>query len=250
MKLKVISFNILCGNISNGHTIIERAPRLAEAITPYCADVMGLQEYTHRWEPHISKYFGDEYEIYNVYRDSVQLESTPILWRKDKFELIEKGCYWLSDTPEVMSMGWDELGYKRTCLYAILEDKETKQRFNFMNTHFGFGDDGQVKSAKLLIELAKKLSSYPTFVTGDFNAIPTAPAYSAMTEYFTDANAVTAKDFDATYHGFDPEQNKDEHIDYCFADSAITPVYQNVIRDTFEGKYPSDHYGIYTELEI
>ena len=81
----------------------------------------------------------DKYDIFNKYRSESNLESTPILWKKDKFECLKTGYFWLSDTPEVESRGWDELyNCYRICVYAILKEKATGKTFNFMNTHFGF----------------------------------------------------------------------------------------------------------------
>ena len=85
------------------------------------------------------------------------MESSPILWKKDKFELLDKGNFWLSDTPEVESRGWDELyNCWRMCEYVILKHIESGKIFTHMNTHYGFGDNGQVKSSKLIYEYSQK----------------------------------------------------------------------------------------------
>lgn len=252
MKLNIISFNIRCCDDENGYSIEERAPRLSTVISYYDADVIGFQEYRPAWEEHINKYFGDRYEIFNKYRsETIDIESSPILWRKDKFECVKTGYFWLSDTPEIESRGWDEVyNCFRMCVYVILLDKKSNKYFTFMNTHFGFGDKGQIKSVKLIEEYSKKISSYPTFIVGDFNMKPDSPAYALMSEIFTDVNAVTTKDMRATYHGYNPEKFLAEHIDYCFINEAIKPVKQNIIDDVVDGMFPSDHYGLYIELEL
>ena len=174
-----------------------------------------------------------------------------MLWKKDKFECIEKGHFWLSDTPEVESRGWDELyNCYRVCLFAILKDKGTGEIFNVMNTHFGFGDKGQEDSAKLIFEYSKKISAYKTFVVGDFNMNPDSKGYAAMIKGFRDLNTLTANDKGTTYHGYNPEEIACEHIDYCFIDENIIPINQTIMRDSFDGKYPSDHFGLFIELEI
>ena len=121
MKLKVISFNIRCLDDKDGHSVKERAPRLRKVIEPYAPDVMGFQEYTPLWESHIEEQFGEEYGMFNKYRATTGwIESAPILWRKDKFELVQSGYFWLSDTPEVESRGWDSLPHNRMCEYVVL----------------------------------------------------------------------------------------------------------------------------------
>lgn len=251
MELKVISFNIRCCDDKDGHAISERAPRLAAVTLPIDADVIGLQEYRPKWEEHIEKIFGGKYEIFNKYRSTDNPESAPILWKKDKFELVDKGYFWLSDTPEVESRGWDErFNCHRICEYVILRPKDGGDPFTFMNTHFGFGDGGQTKSARLIYDYSRRISSYPTFVTGDFNMKPDSAGYAEMTRYFTDVNAVTAQSKKSTFHGYAPETRPDSHIDYCFAGEGVTPISWELIDGTVDGRYPSDHYGLNITLKI
>ena len=253
MELKVISFNIRCCDDVNGNSIEERAPRLNEVISHYDVDLIGLQEYRPQWEKPIKKYFGDKFEIFNKYRSTtIDIESSPILWRKDKFECLKTGYFWLSDTPEVESRGWDELyNCFRMCVYVILRERKSNKVFTFMNTHFGFGDNGQTKSVELIDEYSKKISSYPTFIVGDFNMTPDAVAYAIMSKKFADVNAVTDNDLRTTYHGYNPDSiTKNEHIDYCFVNNQIKPISQKLIDDTVDGMFPSDHYGLYIKIEI
>ncbi len=251
MELKIISFNIRCCDDEGGHTISERAPRLASVTVPLDADVIGFQEYRPKWEEHVEKYYSDTYEIFNKYRSTEKPESSPILWKRDKFELLGKGCFWLSDTPEVESRGWDErFNCPRICEYVILKPTDDGEPFVFMNTHFGFGDGCQTKSARLIYDYSKKISDYPTFVTGDFNMCPDSAGYAEITKYFTDVNAVTAKSSSATFHGYAPEKHMNSHIDYCFVDEKIKPLSWELIDGTVDGKYPSDHYGLSIKVEI
>ena len=251
MELKVISFNIRCTDDKDGNSIPERAPRLSDIISRYDVDLIGFQEYVPQWEEFIKKDFGDKFDIFNKYRAVTNLESAPILWNKEKFECIKTGYFWLSDTPEGESKGWDEkYDCYRICSYVVLKERKSEKKFAFMNTHFGFGDTGQIKSVKLIYDYSKEISPYPTFVTGDFNMRPETPAYKVMSELFTDVNAVTSNDLRQTYHGYNPENFKDAHIDYCFVDKTIKPISQKLIDDLSEGMFPSDHYGLYIKIEI
>ncbi len=251
MLTKVISFNIRYCDDKDGNSIAERAPRLAKVCEPFDADVIGFQEYTEPWVEEIIEHFGDKYEIFNKWRAESNHEAATILWKKNKFECLDRGYFWLSDTPEVESRGWDErFNCYRICQWAILEEKASGKRFTFMNTHYGFGDKGQSDSCNLIYNYSKKISTYPTFVTGDFNMNPKSVGYSEMTKLFTDVNAVTLNDLGDTFHNYDPSVFRDEHIDYCFIDDKIKPVSMTVIKDTVDGKYPSDHYGLFIELDI
>ena len=117
-----------------------------------------------------------------------------------------------------------------------------------MNTHFGFGDKGQTASAALIYEYSQKISQNPTFVTGDFNMTPSSKGYAEMVKYFTDVNGATVKDRRTTYHGYGKKDN--EHIDYCFINEKIKPISLKLLDELVDGKYPSDHYGLFAELEI
>ena len=248
MELKVISFNIRCCDDEGGNSIPERAPRLAEVTKKYDADIIGFQEYTLPWEKEIEKFY-PEYDMFLKYRSVNELEAAPILWKRDKFECVDKGYFWLSDTPEVESRGWDELyNCWRMCEYVILKHIESGRCFTYMNTHYGFGDNGQIKSSKLLYEYSKKISQNPTLITGDFNMRPSAPAYAEMVKHFTDVNSVTANDRRTTYHGYGTVD--DAHIDFCFVSDKIKPLSLKLIDELVDGKYPSDHYGLFVKLDI
>lgn len=248
MELKVISFNIRCCDDKDGHSIKERAPRLAQVTRGFDADIIGFQEFTVPWEEEIAKFY-PEYDMFMKYRSVNELEAAPILWKKGMFEMLDSGYFWLSDTPEVESRGWDELyNCWRMCEYVVLKHIESGKVFTYMNTHYGFGDNGQIKSSKLIYEYSQKISKNPTFVTGDFNMFPTSLGYGEMVKHFTDVNTVTAKETRTTYHGYGKENNA--HIDYCFIDDKIKALDYKLIDEMVDGKYPSDHYGVFIKLEI
>lgn len=252
MTLNAVSFNIRYKSDKNGHSIAERAPRIESITDAFGADIIGFQEYTPAWEAEIASRYGGEYGIFVKYRDDeTDEEASPILWRLDRFELVGTEHFWLSDTPEVKSRGWDrESTCYRMCVCAVLRERKTGVEFAFLNTHFGFGTDCRQKSAQLLTERAEKYKSMPVIIVGDFNMTPDEPAYAVMTSHFTDVNAVTARETRGTYHGYDPNRVRGEHIDYVFVSEAVTPVSYRIADETFDGKFPSDHYGICVTLRV
>ena len=249
MRLKIVSFNIRCCDDPDGHSVAERAPRIADIIRETDPDLIGIQEFTPIWEEPFERMFSGKYGFLNKYRATEGwIEGGPLLWRLDRFELEDKGWFWYSDTPDVESGGWDVSGHKRICTYVRLKCKESGTEFVFMNTHFGFGDEGQVKSAELIRERVKAFGDTPYFITGDFNAKPDSPAYAALTSFMTDANA---KDLvSTTYHAYRPGSEYCAHIDYCFCGKGVTPESVMILDKTFDHKFPSDHYGLLAYLEI
>ena len=111
MSIKVMSFNICCSDGPEGHKLEECAPRVTGVLAKYDPDIIGFQEATPRWFGLLNSYINENgYEVFNMYRAESNKESTPMLWKKDRFECLDKGYFWLSDTPEVESKGWDEYG--------------------------------------------------------------------------------------------------------------------------------------------
>ncbi len=256
MELKIVSFNIRYTNDPNGHSIAERAPRLEEMILAKDPDLIGFQECRPAWWPFIRKSFLDKYDIHNIYRAFTEMESSPILWKKDKFELVDKGHFWFSDTPEVSSKGWDEIGCYRMCLWVNLKEKATGKIITYFNTHFGFGDKCQVDSAELMHEVNLKVSDYPTLLTADYNMCRENAGFKTMEKYYKDVNKATLNYASYTYHGYDEVRAQEMYetkgygaIDHCFINDGFLPRKFEVLKDTFDGKYPSDHFGTYIELE-
>ena len=172
------------------------------------------------------------------------------MWKSEKFVCKDKGYFWLSDSPWVESIGKDTYGCKRICMWVLLKEKKTDKEFYYFNTHFGFGDEDQVNSVKLIKQTADLLNAEAFIITGDFNMQLDSKAYMEMTKYYTDVNMATVRDMGTTFHNYGQEGIY-EHIDCCFINSkTISPIDSKVIYDTIDGKYPSDHYGIYFELNI
>ena len=79
---------------------------------------------------------------------------------------------------------------------------------------------------------------------------PDSLGYQEMTKYFTDVNTVTANYKGITYHVYNPEKHSTEHIDYCFINDKVSALSYSLLNKTFDGKFPSDHYGLNIELEL
>lgn len=249
MNLNVVSFNIWCMDAPEGNAIALRAPRLQAVIAPCQPDLIGFQEATPTWMEFLTGLYGETFEIYNVHRGLGSTESTPIAWNRERFLCQDKGNLWFSDTPEEESQGWDSLYHcPRIFTWAKLQEKATGEEFCFINTHFGFGDECQRKSAGMLIDFAKQMGC-PCVITGDFNMEIDSVGYREMTRYFADVNAITVNDLGPTFHGFDEKQHG-EHIDYCFVTNTAQPQAFRVIRDRVEEQYPSDHYGLFAALSL
>ena len=246
--IKVVSFNVLCGGTEE-NAISERAPRLKEVLAKYDPDLVGFQEATEKWLPYFEEYYGADYEIFNYWRKESNHESTPMMWRKDRFECLEKGYFWFSDIPDVeFGKTWDTWNCNRICMWAKLRDKQSGEVIHFFNTHYGFGDENQVKSGELLLKHIEAFKAERVVLTADFNMDPGSVGYKKLTTRLIDVN--TENNPRNTFHGFGPFEGRCR-IDFCFVTpGTIIPSNYKVIDDLVDGKYPSDHFGVYTELEV
>lgn len=248
--LKVVSFNLRCANDPNGYSIDERAPRLKAILKNYDADLYGFQEVVPCWMEHLTADYGAEYEIFNKYRAEHNLEATPIMWRKSRFECLDKGYFWLSDTPDVESQGWDSWGCYRICLWVKLYDKQDGNTFVFFNTHYGFSDPCQIASGNLILEHMRVMGTDAAILTADFNMRPESAGYKVLAEKLVDVNMATVKDLRTTFHGYHPEE-KNSLIDFCFVTpETVDCITSKRMDDTVDGMFPSDHFGVYSEVQI
>ena len=248
MELKILSFNIRCANDPDGHSIEERAPRVRRILDTVRADIIGIQEYRDRWEPYWDAARPEGYRELKI--DRGDGEGLVLFWRPERLECLDKGHFWFADDPTKGDTAWDEKYHKpRICGWCVFRERESGKIFTYMNLHYGFGAEGHLKNARLLGEYAKKLGDHPTVITGDFNMRPETPGYGAMAAQFTDVNAATAREETLTYHGYGkPELAM--LLDYCFVSSRVQPLGYRVLMDTFQGKYPSDHYPIEMRVGI
>ncbi len=247
--MKMITFNIRCSDDPDGHSIVERAPRLKKILEKCDADVVGVQEVRQQWKDILERDYAEDYEIYTQFRSKDKnREGCALLWRKGKFTLLDKGCFWFSKTPWVESLGDDCLYHlNRICQWVQLQEKETGEVSTCLNLHFGFGDTYQVESVTTVRQTVEALQAKRAVIMGDFNMVPDAPGYREMAGSFTDCNAVTQRYSGNTFHNY--QRGGGMHIDYCFVNKGFLPKSWQLLDETFEGKYPSDHYGILTELE-
>ncbi|MBQ6823203.1 MAG: endonuclease/exonuclease/phosphatase family protein [Clostridia bacterium] len=248
--MKVISFNIRCANDKDGHSVAERAPRVKALIEKYDPDLIGFQEVVPRWMEHIPADYTDTYELFHKYRDEVtDIEGCSMLWKKDKFECLDKGYFWYSETPDIPSKGWCTWGHYRMCMWAKLKNLENGTVFHFFNTHFGFGDQCHVDSVRLIREHIRHLGAKAVVLTGDFNMTQDRVGYREITKFLSDANKLTANDISVTCHGYNPDRTGIP-IDFVFVTpDTMKPTYYHKMDERFDGKFPSDHYGIYCEIE-
>ncbi len=187
-------------------------------------------------------------------------EYSVILYKKDRFNEIESGNFWLSETPEVVgSLGWDG-ACERIATWAILEDISSKKQFFFINTHLDHvGKVARQEGVTLLLDRATTLSKgLPIIMTGDFNATPDSDVIKHVTDVSNPEHLLHTKDIaveksgtEWTFHGFGrvPVERR-EFIDYVFVSKDIKVAKHSVLPEKLDGKFISDHSVVVAQIEI
>jgi len=249
--MKILGYNVRCCDDPNGHSIKERGPRILDIIKDYDPDICGFQEVIPAWMVELAA-LDDRFDHLLQYRDPKNLEGTPIFWRKDRFELLDSQSFWLSETPAVPSTGWNAY-LPRICCYVALKEKKSGKVIHYFNTHFDFNNWCQRESAQTIIRRAFALGEKANVVcTADFNFFPDSNGYHSMCSFFEDVRMKVAPDNkQQTINEYKEVIRPEFIIDYCFYHGkGLTPEKYEVITRRYDGKYPSDHYGMYYEFEV
>lgn len=189
-----------------------------------------------------------EYDYIGVGRDDGKRkgEFMSIFYKKDEVELIDGGTFWLSQTPDQVTKGWDAACF-RTCTWTILKKKDTGKKFVYLNTHLDHkGQEARKESIKLIVAKAEELTGgkLPVFITADFNSPTTNEIFKPMQEAMLDARVeapVTDERGTLNCWGTTPPGVVIDHIFFRGAEAQKFEV----LRDKDYGApYVSDHYPV------
>lgn len=256
--LKLITYNIRLQTESDGaNSWTNRKDFLTGQLKFYGPDIFGVQEALPQQVIDLANSFPD-FGVVGTGRDGFgKGESSNIFYRSSRFNLIDSGTFWLSDTPGKISKGWDA-ALNRVCTYALLKDKRTKKTFWVFNTHLDhIGELARTKSLELILHTIDSLNKKkcPAFLMGDFNSEPQSARIGALREKMNDTRLVSeAPPFgpEGTFNGFKHDQPVKNLIDYIFVSksSGIRVLKYAILSDSKDLRYPSDHLPVYVEVTI
>ena len=251
-ELKVISYNIRMGSANDGtNSWVYRCGGTIEMLEDQKPDVFGVQEALGDQIDFIKEF--TDYKCVGVGRDDGKKagEYMAIFWNKKTVKLVDWGTFWLSETPEEPSMGWDA-ACKRTATWALMKDKRTGKRFYFVNTHLDHvGVEARKNGLKLIVDRIAEINpeGYPMVLTGDFNIKPTAPELTELDTRMKSARKYAAQtDSHATFNNWG-KAKADEIIDYIYYSGFSSCLeYQTITKKYYDRKFISDHYPISARL--
>lgn len=251
---KLITYNIRYNNPMDGENAWDiRKEKLTEMLNFYEADILGIQEGLLNQVLFIDSCLPN-YQHLGIGRDDGKTkgEYSAIYYKKDKFDVLKTATFWLSETPDTVSKGWDA-ACLRICTYALLKDKKTQNKFWVFNTHFDhIGENAQKNSAALIIKKITELNkeNYAVVLCGDFNMTPEKAAIKQISTKLNDSKILYKGNRDeneGTFNAFDFSKPVTERIDYLFVNKFKVLKYR-VLTDSYQCKYLSDHLPVYTEV--
>lgn len=185
----------------------------------------------------------------------------PVFYRTDKFEVLDKGSFWYSETPATPgSKGWDSYS-PRMCNWVHFRIRENGREFYHFNSHFDhIGTTARAESAKLLVAKVREIAGdKPAFCTGDFNSNQNTEPYKAiagsgiLADSYTRCPAKTNANW-PTYNGYKyisaPPANA-SRIDHIFITPKDSKVASwRIVNSSYNQKYPSDHFPVVIEWSL
>ena len=254
--LKVMTYNL-----KNGSPSAERKENTINDIAAYMPDTIGTQETHLKWinaltgSPLLSDYelvgeqrYGDEEP-----RTANDNEASAILYRKSKFNLLDSGTYWLSETPEVVNSKLEGSKYVRIMTYVVLERKSDGVKFVHVNTHLNTTPALNLRQVEIMVSLVNekvysKFGKLPTYYTGDFNADPSSENQDGY-KYLISTGTVNARDIAEITSNENTIKNGGM-IDHCIVTKGDFLVTFFDVGDEKPDADTSNHFPVYAEMYI
>lgn len=254
---RVMTYNLRLDTDSDGENRWNaRKALLANQVLFYEPDFMGVQEALPQQMHYLDSTL-TAYDYIGVGRDDGKNkgEHSAIFYNKEKFKLLQQSTFWLSQTPDKPSLGWDA-ACNRVCTYGLFENVKTKQKFWLFNTHFDhIGTVARMESAKMILEKIKTVNkqNLPFVLTGDFNLTEDNESIKRIVTELDDSKKVAklVHGPDGTWNAFDFCTAVKDRIDYIFVPKkGVTVTKYAVLSDNKNGRYLSDHLSVLADIEL
>ncbi len=251
----IATFNIRYDNPKDGVNAWPQRREWVRALLDYHEiDIVGIQEALAHQADFLSE---GRFALVGAGRDDGKRagEFAAVLYDRTRFKARNAGTFWLSETPDTPSRGWDA-DLNRVCSWAHLDDKASPGRdFFVFNTHFDHkGTVARERSAELILSRIKSIAgNKPFFLIGDFNSTPDTAPIRRLASSLRDARVVSeTKPYGpaGTFHGFSAARSLDAPIDYIFTGSQTRILKYAALSENWNGRFPSDHLPVVVRAEV
>ncbi|MBQ8393209.1 MAG: endonuclease/exonuclease/phosphatase family protein [Clostridia bacterium] len=241
--MSTMSFNILGWERTE-----ERNQRVLTMINTYMPDTIGVQEDLPVWIELFEKEL-PFYSYVGIPADGTGGESCAIFYITEKFDLLDYGTRWLSDTPGEISKH-PESSANKIVTYATFRCKDTGKIFTQLNTHLEYSNDtAREFQADKIVGIAEEFEG-TVILTGDYNADSNSKTYGiiADTGYLNSSEAAKESHKGGTFHLYSGDDGP--CVDYIFVNDNVNVLYYKVCNEKINGEYASDHHPVYAEYKI
>jgi len=255
--LRVASYNIRFDNPGDSLDLWQnRKPYVAGIIGLYNIDIFGIQEGLNHQLEDLRKDL-KSFEYIGVGRDDGDQkgEYAAIFYDTAVFTLLESGTFWLSQVTGRPNKGWDA-ALPRICTWGRFRIISSGREFCFFNTHFDhMGEKARNESAKLLVGMIKKIAApNPAILSGDLNFDEKHPNFGILNNSGILKDAYEPAEFryapGGTFTAFDISARPEGRIDHIFITDHFRVNKYAILTNTYNGRYPSDHFAVFSELQI
>lgn len=253
--INVITYNIRLNVASDGvNAWPNRKDNVKALVKFHDADILCVQEALP--EQFDALLENSNFDVVGVGREDGKRkgEFSAVYFDKDRLTKKDGGTFWLSQTPDVPSKGWDA-ALNRVCSWVKLYDKINKKEFIVFNTHYDhIGVQARIESAKLLKQKIQQIApNLPVIFTGDLNVTPETEAIATIKSFLSDAKAVSIEapyGPEGTFNAFDFNSDLKNRIDYVFVNQKFQVQKFAVLTDSKDKRYFSDHLPVFVRLYI
>jgi endonuclease/exonuclease/phosphatase family metal-dependent hydrolase len=256
-SLKMMTYNIRLDVAVDGENDwSHRKEFFTSLIQFYEPDVFGIQEATPNQVIDIPNALS-QYNHIGIGREGVgKGESSNIYYKKERFSVYNETTFWLSETPNEISKGWDA-ACNRVCTFALFEDLKSKKSFWVFNTHLDhIGEVARTKGIELILSKieAVNIQKLPVIFMGDFNSEPNENRIIALKKIMKDSRELSVeKPFGpfGTFNNFQYNEPATKQIDYIFLSKNSFFIVNKyaVLTDSKNLRFPSDHFPVYIEMK-
>lgn len=260
LTLKVSSYNIRYDapkDIETGNGWDVRKPYLAKVILDHDFDIVGTQEGDSAQLVDMKDLLpGYDYVGHPYGGRTHDLHSCAIFYKKSKYDLLDEGVFWFSETPDEPSIGWDASD-RRICYWAKFKDVETDIEFYFFTAHFYWRMHlAKENSGPLMTRKVREIAGdAPVISTGDYNSLSNTSQIQSILTELRDAYVITETPpvgpEDTNLGGGIFQGEPEGRIDFIFVSDHFKVMNYATLTDTYgDDRYPSDHLPIVSELSI